>query len=144
MVCVYLAAISLAATQQAFAGDFSVFCSYKNSNLEKCASVVSDVVTDKFVAKFPADKFQIFVHSNVMAFTDGGFSAYAVAGVIPKDSAQFPVRTFSSTQINGTERKFNQIELANVELETYRAVVRNLMENCEISPNCDVYTARKK
>lgn len=141
---VYLTAISLVATKIAFAGDFSVSCSYKNDNLSKCASVLSDVVTDKFISKFPADKFQIFVHSNVMGFSDGGYSAYAVSGVIPKNSDQFPIRTFSSTNINGNDKKFNQIELATQELITYRSAVKSLMEQCEISPNCDVFTARKK
>lgn len=131
--------VGLMSTQAAVAGEFSVNCSYKNENLRKCATALADIVTDKFVSKFPSSRFQIFVHSSVVGFSNGGYGAYAVAGVIPAQSGDFPVRRFSSTNINGANIQFNQIELAKIELETFRAAVRNLMEQCEISPNCDVY-----
>ncbi|MCP4348649.1 MAG: hypothetical protein GY795_24485 [Desulfobacterales bacterium] len=134
-------AILLTPSQIVFAGKFSVSCSYKNDSLQKCASIISDIVTEKFTAKFPATHFQIFVHSSVMGFTNGGYSAYAIAGVIPKNSNQFPNRTFSSTSINGTVKKFTAIQLSNIEMETYRSAVQNFMDQCEISPNCDVYKA---
>lgn len=124
------------------AGEFSVACTYKNKNLQECASVVADLVTDKFIARFPSSRYQIFVHSNIMSFTNGGFSAYAVSGVVPRNSGQFPVVRFSSTNINGSDKRFGAVELSNYELETYRAAVKNLMEECEISPDCDVYSPR--
>ena len=86
-------------------------------------------------------KYQIFVHSSVVGFTNGGYGAYAVSGVIPAGSGRFPVHTFSNTNINGSDTRFSQIDLSKVELTTYRAAVQNLMEQCEISPTCDVYTA---
>lgn len=135
-------AVSLLTAQVAFAGNFSVFCSYRNDNLQKCAEAIADIVTDKFVVKFPAAKFQIFVHSNVSSFTNGGFAAYAVAGVVPNGSAQFPVKTYSNTRINGADKSFTAVELANEELSIFRAAVTNLMGQCEISPNCDIYSAR--
>ncbi len=136
--------VSLATAQGAHAGEFSVSCSYKNDNIEKCASVLSDVVTDKFVAKYSAAKFQIFVHSSIFGFTDGGYSAYAVAGVVPKNSGQFPLRTFSSTSVNSNNKKFSAVELAGFELDVYRSAVRSLMEQCQISADCDVYNPRGK
>jgi len=136
--------VSVLATQLVHAGEFSVSCSYKNDNLQKCASVISDVVTDKFVAKYPAARYQIFVHSYIFGFTDGGYSAYAVAGVIPRNSGQFPLRTFSSTSINGTSNKFGAVDLAKYELDVYRSAAKSLMEQCEISANCDVYSPREK
>lgn len=136
--------VSLFTAQLASAGEFSVACSYKNTNLEECASVVADIVTDKFIAKFPAKKFQIFVHSNVHSYTNGGYTAYAVTGVVPHGSGQFPVDRYSSTSTNGTDKKFTNLELAKVELENFRAVVTNLMNECEISPTCDVYRVRNK
>ncbi|QDZ29349.1 hypothetical protein [Noviherbaspirillum sp. UKPF54] len=141
--CVTVAVASLLATQIAYAGDFNVACSYKNDNLQRCASVIADIVTDKFIAKFPATKYQIFVHSNIMSFTNGGYSAYAIAGVVPKNSGQFPMNRFANTNINGTDKKFSAVELANYELETYRSAVKSLMEQCEISPSCDVYIPRE-
>lgn len=137
------AAALLAVARPAFAGEFSVNCFYKNENLKKCASAVSDIVTDKFTRTYPNTRFEIFAHSNIIGFSNGGYSAYAVTGVIPKNSGEFPLSTFSSTNINGSDTRFNQIELANIELKVYRAAVQNLMEQCEISPNCDVYMARQ-
>lgn len=136
------AAVVLASTLAlpAMAGEFSVSCSFSNENLRQCATVINDLVTDKFLAKYPASRFQIFVHSNIVGFTSGGYGAYAVAGVIPAGSGRFPVHRFSSTNINGSNTKFSQIDLAKTELSTYRAAVRNLMERCEISPTCDVDT----
>lgn len=135
--------MSLAITRTALASDFSVTCSFKNDNLEKCASVISDIVSDKFIAKYPANRFQIFIHSNVMGYPVGGYSAYAIAGVIPRNSAHFPANRFETTDINGTDRKFSWVELANIELKVYRTAVQALMDQCEISPACDVYIARK-
>lgn len=139
-----LATMALGFGSSAMAGEFSTFCSYTNSNLQKCADVIADLVTDKFIARYPAAQFQIFIHSNIHYYSSGGYSAYAMAGVIPKDSAQFPVRLFSNTNINGSDRKFTGPQLAEQELVTYRAAVRNLMERCEASPTCDVYTPRSK
>jgi hypothetical protein len=142
LVCVF--AISLAVTRLAFAGEFAVHCSYKTDGIKDCASVISDVVTEKFMAKFSSNKFEIFVHSHVSGFSDGGFAAYAVTGVVPINSGQFPVLRFSSTHINGGDKQYNRVELANLELKAYRTAVRKLMEQCEISLNCDVYAPREK
>lgn len=138
-----VALLVLMAAKAASAGNFSMACSYTNANLQKCAAVVADLVTDKFVAKYPAAKFQIFAYSNVHKYTSGGYAAFAVAGVIPKDSGQFPLFKYSATRIDGTDKTYGQIEIAAKELEAYRAAVKSLMDECEISPNCDVYTARK-
>lgn len=135
-------AMSLASAQAAFAGEFSVSCSYTNDNLSKCASNISDIVSDKFIAKFPATQFAIFVHSYASSFTNGGFSTYAVAGVIKKNSGQFPNRTFSSVMVNSNDKEVGRIELAKKELENYRSAVQYLMDACELSPNCDIYSAK--
>ena len=126
------------------AGEFSVFCTYQNNNLSKCAGIISDIVTDKFTIKFPASKFQIFVHSNIHNYTNGGYAAYALAGVAPRGSGIFPVQYYSKTAVNGTDVVFNTVQLAELELQNYRSAVQNLMNACEISPACDVYTSRAK
>jgi|SRR5690606_20525601 len=136
--------LQLSALSGAHAGEFSVFCSYKNDNLTKCASVISDIVTDKFIAKYPASKYQIFLYSNIHSFTNGGYSAYAISGVIPRGSAMFPVRYYSSTSINGGDKIFGAVQLAEFERDIYRTAAKSLMEACEISPNCDVYQERSK
>lgn len=134
-----MATIAIAIMPTAHAGDYSVYCSYKNENLPKCASVIADIVTDKFVAKFPAKRFEIFVHSNVHRYTNGGYTAYAITGVIPMDSYQFPLRRVSRTDVNTTTKVFNVIDLAEKELNVIRGAAEDLMAQCEISPNCDIY-----
>jgi hypothetical protein len=131
-------------SQGAAAGEFSVACSYTNENVKGCANKIADLVTDKFVAKFPAAEYQIFVHSDIHNYTDGGYAAYAVAGVVPKGLGQFPISKFASSNINGTNKMFTRIQLADQELKTFRKAVSNLMEQCEISPTCDVYVPRKQ
>jgi len=143
VIFVLLTSSGLAFQSGALAGEFSVNCSYNNDNLQECANLVTDIVTDKFTAKFPATKYQIFVHSNVHSYTNGGYAAYAVAGVVPKRSGQFPKRAFSASNINRGNESFSRVQLAEKELETYRDAVRNLMEQCDISPTCDVYSPRK-
>lgn len=138
------AAYMMVSGQNAVAGEFSVSCYFKNSNIAKCASVISDLVTDKFIARFPASKFQIFVFSDVHRYTNGGFAAYAVAGVIPRGSNQFPLQHFSSSLVNRGDKKFDALELSKFELEVYRSATKGLMDECEISPNCDVFRAAER
>lgn len=123
------------------ASEFSVTCSYSSESLSKCAAVISDIVTEKFIAKFSADDYQIFVHSNIHSYSDGGYVAYAVSGVVPKSSGEFPLRRFSTTRMN-REKRASLLELAEVEKYNYRDAVKQLMDYCEISPACDVYISR--
>lgn len=139
-----LLAVQAVLLPSAHAGEFSVFCTYSNQNLSKCANAISDLVTDKFIAKFPPSKYQIFMHSNIHSYTNGGYAAYAIAGVIPKGSAQFPVVRYSNTDINGSDKKFGAIALAEKELDVYRAAAKSLMDACELSPTCDVFTDRTR
>lgn len=138
-----IAALTLSlVASYATAGEFKVSCSYKNDNLQGCATHIADLVSDKFIHRFPATKFAIFVHSDIGSFSNGGFSAYAVSGVIPGKSSEFPKRRFSNYSSNTLEKRFTAVELAELELKVFREAVRNLMEQCEISPNCDVYSPR--
>lgn len=138
-----LAIFSLCATASAsvYAGAFNVVCSYSNDNLSACADVVSDIVTDKFLARFPNQTFSIFVHSDIHSYSNGGYVAYAVAGVVPKGSSQFPIRKFSSSTLE-RQKRGDTLTLANVEKENFRDAVKQLMDQCEVSPNCEVYIPR--
>ena len=139
-----LPALSIFLATHATAGEFFVSCSYSNDNLSKCATVIRDLVTDKFTSKYPATRFEIFLHSDVMGFTDGGYSAFAIAGVAQRGSTDFPIRRFTSVQINGTNNRFSAVELAEIELQVYRQAAKRLMDACEISPTCDVFQPHRK
>lgn len=138
-----IAALTLAlVASYATAGEFRISCAYKNDNLQKCATVVADLVSDKFIKRFPATKFSIFVYSHISSFSNGGYSAHAVSGVIPGRSNEFPKGRFSVNDSDTSNKPFTEEELAEIELKIFRKVVQNLMEQCEISPNCDVYSPR--
>jgi len=126
----------------AYAGTFRVTCSYEAESLSACASVVSDLVTDKFIAKFPDSQFSIFVHSDMHSYSNGGYVAYALAGVVPTGSSQFPLRRFSATTME-RQKRADHVTRAAVERENFRDAVKQLMDKCELSPSCDVYSARK-
>ena len=129
------------AAAPAHAGAFNVMCSYNSENLSACADIVSDIVTDKFPAKFPNQAFTIFVHSDIHSYSAGGYVAYAVAGVVPKGSSQFPVLRFSSSKLE-RQKRGDVLTLANVERENFRDAVKQLMDQCEVSPTCDIYIPR--
>lgn len=135
-------AVALLASLNAGAGQFSITCTYQNE-IDSCARLVSDLVTEKFVAKFPALRFSIFVHSNIHSYSNGGYAAYAVTGVIPKDSNQFPANRYATTTFD-REKRLDTLELSWIEKENFRDAVKVLMDKCEISPTCDVYSPIKK
>jgi hypothetical protein len=132
---------TLVASMPAEAGEFRVACSYKFDTLSRCADAIPDLVTDKYLAKFPAKKFSIFVHSDIHSYSNGGYVAYAVAGVVPTSSGQFPYKRFSATTME-KEKRADQIKLAEAEKENFRDAVKQLMDSCEISPTCDVYSPK--
>jgi hypothetical protein len=133
---------SICSATSVYAGEFTVACSYKNDNLKQCANIISDLVTDKFTSKFPSSKYSIFIHSNIHSYSSGGYAAYAITGVIPKDSGDFPIRMYNASIMNGQDRA-TSLELSNVELENYRDAIKQLMDMCEISSTCDIYTPKK-
>lgn len=47
----------LVVAQPVFTGEFYVSCSYGNENLKGCARQLTDIVANKFIAKFPASRF---------------------------------------------------------------------------------------
>ena len=97
---------------------------------------------DKFFAKPPAAQFQIFLHSNIHQHTPGGDVACAIAGVIPRGSAMFPVRACSSTSMKGTDKPFGAIEQATFERGVHRSAAKSLMDACEVSPSRDIDVKR--
>lgn len=123
----------------AIAGNFQAHCFYGSPNLSDCAKLIRDLVPDKFTEKFPATNWKIVVISEVHSYTNGGFAAFAVAGVSPAGVSQIPLNRFSATSINGSDKRFSKTELAEQELDVVRRAVSNLMQECELNPKCDVF-----
>lgn len=73
---------------------------------------IRDLVTEAFTRRYPAEKWSIFIYSAVNRSSNGTLHCYGIAGVTPKGSDKFPVRSFSysiqrhaSSQESATERR---------------------------------------
>lgn len=120
-------------------GTFATTCAFEHLAPSRCTPSVADLVTAKFTRHFPAAQFELFLHAKTFSFSNGGYSAYGVAGVVPRDSGQFPARRLAATAIDTSERVPSVLELADLELGVVRQAVKNLMDQCELSPDCDLY-----
>jgi len=108
------------------------------TNVE-CKELYSDLVTEKFLARFPPDKWEIFVHADTYAFGDGKATSHAIVGVVPisrEKFAYFPNQT--SSHIVTTPRISSAYDKQDVERKTIRRAVGNLMANCNERKNCDL------
>lgn len=109
-----------------------------------CAEHVTNVVTNKFTAKFPATKYKIVVIYDFQTYSDGGGVGFAAAGVAPHLKGQYSNRSLvptwrynATTRIDNT-RKLSPYDKTNEKIELIQRAVQNLMEECERSPNCDI------
>ncbi|MCK7497753.1 MAG: hypothetical protein MZW92_48575 [Comamonadaceae bacterium] len=66
-----------------------------------------------------------------------------MTGVIPTGSSQFPIRRFSATTLEKREACRSSPKLGEVELENFRDAVKQLMDHCDLSPDCDIYIPSK-
>lgn len=81
------------------------------------AADIRDLVTEAFTRRYTADKWSIFIYSAVNRSSNGTLHCYAIAGVTPKGSDKFPVRSFSYSvqrQISSNESGAERRELAAV------------------------------
>lgn len=114
-----------------------------------CSKHIEDLVTDKFTAKFPIEKFTIVTVYEFQTHSDGGGVGYAIAGVVPKISdpekygnlGLFPTRRFATTRrVTGNEVKPGQ--KTQHELEIMRRAVELMMAACDREPDCNIMETR--
>jgi len=72
-------AVLLFASVSSYAGNFAFTCHADVS----CKDLFPDMVTDKFMEKFPNDQWAIFVIGRMSPFSDGAGVSYAEVGVVP-------------------------------------------------------------
>lgn len=104
-----------------------------------CAEHISDLVTDEFTQRYPADKFKLVVVYAFIPYSDGGGVGYAMAGISPQlkangiDFAIIPKQRYSwTTRRSGPyvgPREKNELEVGLI-----RGAVENLMESCRKGP----------
>lgn len=117
-------------------GDTSISSCRTNAG---CKELFSDLVTEKFRARFPPDKWEIFVHADTYSFGDGKATSHAIVGVVPiarEKFAYFPNQT--STHIVTTPRISSAYDKQDVERKTIRRAVELLMAGCAERKNCDL------
>ena len=139
------AAGTSAATAPARNLTFSAHCF---SNVPKCSDSISDIVTEKFMARFPSDKWRIVIFSEAHHYSDGTAVAFSLAGVAPRTLAadgklftQFPANRF--TRSFKTDGSVSTREVHRLELQLLRSAVEDLMAECDRQPRCDVYTPQR-
>jgi hypothetical protein len=104
---------------------------------------ISDLVSDKFIAKFPATKYSITVIYDFHTYTDGGGVGFAVAGVTPRNQDASkgwyyaPYHRYTSTR-RMTGQSINSYKKNELTIEVIRQAVELLMAECDKSPTCDV------
>jgi hypothetical protein len=108
------------------------------ANVE-CKGLFNDLLTDKFLARFPADKWEVFVYADTLPFGDGRATSQAIVGVVPVSKekfAYFPNQT--SSHLITTPRVSNAFDKKDVERKTIRRAVEKLMASCNELKNCDL------
>jgi hypothetical protein len=128
----------LACPVAARAGDFNTNCSYVTEALAPCGEVFADIVTDRFIERFPVERYEIFVFSNVETNQAGDLLAYAVAGVVLHGSNDFPRRRFQSSRVLA-KGDYTAGQLDEHELIVARDAVAWMMEKCGQTPSCEVF-----
>lgn len=114
------------------------FASTCRANVE-CKGLFNDLLTEKFLKRFPADQWAIFVYADTYVFGDGKATSQAVVGVVPiskEKFAYFPNQT--SSHIVTTPRLSSAYGKQDVERKTIRRAVEKLMASCDAVKNCDL------
>src|SRR4051812_18917824 len=96
------------------------------ANVE-CKGLFSDLLTQKFLARFPSDKWEIFVYADTYPFGDGKATSQAVVGVVPIPKEKFiyfPNQT--SSHIVTTPRLSGGYDKQDVVRKTIRRAVEKL------------------
>lgn len=123
-----------------FAGEFRVSCF---SELNDCSSIVTDIITDKFIAHFPASHWKIVVIAEFQPYSDGGGVGFAIAGISPAPTPTLaPLHRFTATT-RIVDRRIGPYDRTSETRELIRRAVENLMSKCDLSQECDVYTPYK-
>ena len=89
-----IAGLSLAIfLSPAFAGTYDSVVYGPDPN--ESGSAIAYDVTNKFTAEFPHRKWQIFLYNDAGVTGNGAGFCYAIAGVVPRGSGEFPLRRFT-------------------------------------------------
>lgn len=116
------------------ASTFSYYCDAKVD----CKNLLTDIVTDKFTAKYDVKRWTLFVRAETVIFGDGSGAATAFAGTVPRqDGGRFrfyPIVTQSAITVKS--KIGNSFDQLAVEKAVIRQAVEGLMALCESKADC--------
>jgi hypothetical protein len=107
-----------------------------HANVE-CKGLFNDLFTDKFVLKYPADKWEVFVHADTYELGDKRATSHAIAGMVPLSKEKFgyfPQHT--SSHLSTTPRLSSAYDKQDVERKTIRRAIERLMKMCDETKDC--------
>jgi hypothetical protein len=141
-------AVLLATTPLAAAAMDHTYSAHCFSGIPSCAESINDLVTDRFIARFPSDKWRIVIFSDVHQYSDKSAVAVALAGVAPRtkgqdgrSATQFPVNRFVRTI--KSDGAVGPMDMQNLERAVIRDAIEDLMAKCDLLSKCDVYTPQE-
>lgn len=91
------------------------------------ATDIRDLVTEAFTRHYPADRWSIFMYSSVNRASNGALHCYAVAGVTPRGSDKFPIRSFSHSVQSQTPSASGVAERRELAVICARGAVEAMM-----------------
>lgn len=123
-------------TNNSFAGTFRYACGASEVN---CDGLFNDIVTDKYIAHYPAEKFEIFVYSKNVPYSDGSGVTQTIVGVVERNNStytHFPnswwTRTDYFENMGNAYKKTERLQ------QSVRTAIQNMMAACQDSPNCKI------
>lgn len=135
---IFIIAISLTTPLKANATSFSIEC--LGLKEVACADLISDIVTPKFTQKFLSDHYQITL---LAIQTKNGITAsHASVAPILKTTKGFSAIGTRAWVVTDLAQDDSIDSLLKIKLKTCREAIRNMMEYCESTSNCDLYNSQ--
>ncbi|MFN4327623.1 MAG: hypothetical protein ACK4FF_02000 [Limnobacter sp.] len=135
-----VAAALVAASQAAMGGEF-YYTPRGSLNVADLDGKINDLVSDKFTKRYPHKSWGIYIYtSTANAGTDGSALAFASVGVAKRGLAglQPASRQFDSLGNHPAIINATLVQKKPYLIEHVRYALRDLMDKCETSPNCDI------
>lgn len=122
-------------TAYANAGEFRYSCS---TNVD-CNNLFTDLVSEKFMNRYPAKNWEIYVLSDSLQYTNAGASGVALVGVRRyRADGLFVVPKQRYARHQYSPSVSNSYEQNDFERQMIRNALEVMMADCDSKPNCNI------
>lgn len=97
----------------------------------ECGRLFQEVITPKFMAKYPAKSFELFVHAHTTNFKDGTKVIQVTTGVVRRGRNEFPGRRYNNAVILDPVRSHTPEYISASEIDAARRTIRVIMADLE-------------